>query len=336
MTPRLVAAVQAVEAAARVTRFVGARLRAADQRTKSDASPVTVADLAAQAVISLRLGTSTPLVGEEDASFLRSEAGASLRQAVVLAVRHVLPKASEASILDAIDAGHHDGGSGRWWTLDPIDGTKGFLRGMQYAVALAHVEEGAVTDAVMACPHLGTPSAAAEQVFDFNPPRPPGRLFAARAGQGTWALSQPVPARPGSRATRLHARPWQPPAVRVAVSYERAHGRAEALPPKLQAAQLQHVPVRLDSQAKYALLAAGSVDAYVRIPRKASYRENIWDHAAGALLAQEAGVRVTDLDGKALDWTRGRKLIKNRGILAAQEALHPRLVKMFREPPARG
>jgi 3'(2'), 5'-bisphosphate nucleotidase len=42
-------------------------------------------------------------------------------------------------IISAIDLGSHVGGKGRWWTLDPIDGTKGFLRGGQFAVCLALV-----------------------------------------------------------------------------------------------------------------------------------------------------------------------------------------------------
>ena len=48
-------------------------------------------------------------------------------------------------ILAAIDRGQHAGGAaGRFWTLDPIDGTKGFLRGGQYAIALALLEGGHV------------------------------------------------------------------------------------------------------------------------------------------------------------------------------------------------
>ena len=45
----------------------------------------------------------------------------------------------------------------RFWTLDPIDGTKGFLRGEQYAVALALIVGGEVVVAALACPNLGAP-----------------------------------------------------------------------------------------------------------------------------------------------------------------------------------
>ena len=316
MTPRLERAVEAVAAAARVTQFVSSRLTREDQRTKADASPVTVADLAAQAVISLRLDKPTPLVGEESAAMLRGESGTALRAAVLRAVQQVEPAAKVDDVLAAIDRGKHDARGPRWWTLDPIDGTKGFLRGMQYAIALAHVEGGQVTEAVMACPHLGaTP--------DYNTPRPPGRLFAAKREAGAWEMVQT------GAPQRCKASLWKPPEVRVAVSYEAAHGRTDVLPARLRRQGLTYQGIRVDSQAKYALLAVGAVDAYVRIPRTTTYRENIWDHAAGYLIGVEAGTTVTDLDGKPLEWTQGRRLEANRGILAAPPPLHAQLVKCF-------
>lgn len=41
------------------------------------------------------------------------------------------------------------GRSGKHWILDPIDGTKGFINGRQYAIALALMEEGEVTGRVV-------------------------------------------------------------------------------------------------------------------------------------------------------------------------------------------
>ena len=53
-----------------------------------------------------------------------------------------------------IDRGGRESGH-RFWTLDPIDGTKGFLRGDQYVVALALVVKGEVQIGALACPNLG-------------------------------------------------------------------------------------------------------------------------------------------------------------------------------------
>ena len=71
-------------------------------------------------------------------------------------------------------------------------------------------------------------------------------------------------------------------------------------------ADLLHItqpPVRLDSQAKYAVVARGDADIYMRLPTRPNYQEKIWDHAGGTLLVEEAGGRVTDINGKPLDWS---------------------------------
>ena len=62
------------------------------------------------------------------------------------------------------------------WTLDPIDGTKGFLRGEQYAVCLALLVDAKVQVSVMGCPNLPASLAA--------PDGPRGSLFIAVRGQG--------------------------------------------------------------------------------------------------------------------------------------------------------
>ena len=58
-------------------------------------------------------------------------------------------------------------------------------------------------------------------------------------------------------------------------------------------------PLRLDSQAKYAVVARGDASIYLRLPH-GGYRENVWDHAAGWLIVSEAGGRVIG------SWTAGR------------------------------
>jgi len=83
-------------------------------------------------------------------------------------------------------------------------------------------------------------------------------------------------------------------------------------------------PVRMDSQVKYALLAAGWGEIYLRLlsPDRMDYREKIWDQAAGSVIVEEAGGKVTDLDGNPLDFSQGRTLKKNRGICATNGILH--------------
>ena len=86
-------------------------------------------------------------------------------------------------------------------------------------------------------------------------------------------------------------------------------------------------PYRLDSQAKYVLLARGDVSLYLRAPRIEGYKENIWDHAAGSIIVEEAGGEVTDFNGNRLDFSHGTKLRMNSGVLATNGHLHQKTLK---------
>ena len=92
--------------------------------------------------------------------------------------------------------------------------------------------------------------------------------------------------------------------------------------------------VRLDSQVKYGAVAAGMAEVYLRPRSRPDYRENIWDHAAGVAVVTEAGGRVTDVDGAPLDFTRGPKLVDNRGVLATNGAVHDLIVEALAEAEA--
>jgi len=87
--------------------------------------------------------------------------------------------------------------------------------------------------------------------------------------------------------------------------------------------------LRMDSQAKYGILARGEVDLYLRVPSvsEPGYKENIWDHAAGSIIAEEAGGRVTDILGHLLDFSCGIKMVKSHGILVSNGILHDVVLK---------
>jgi len=67
------------------------------------------------------------------------------------------------------------------------------------------------------------------------------------------------------------------------------------------------------------------------MPTRADYREKIWDHAAGMLVVEAAGGRVTDANGLDLDFTRGRTLEDNRGIVATCGPIHDEVLAAVRE-----
>ncbi len=288
--------------------------------TKGDRSPVTVADFAAQAVVARMLQEKFPqdvLVGEEDAAALRAPDGAETLAQVTQFVGRVYSGASESDVCDWIDHGAADPAEA-FWTLDPIDGTKGFLRGGQYAVALAYVRSGEVQLAVLGCPQLdpGCCDPEGKQTADGER----GVLVLAARGSGTWsrALSS-------GEWTRLHVSDRADAATaRMLRSFESGHTNVDQIGQLGEQLGTTAEPVRMDSQAKYAVLAAGAGEVLVRLlsPKQPDYRERIWDQAAGSLIVEEAGGRITDLVGKALDFTQGRTLAANRGILATNGHLH--------------
>src|SRR6185369_270101 len=93
--------------------------------------------------------------------------------------------------------------------------------------------------------------------------------------------------------------------------------------------------IRLDSQVKYGLVAAGCAEAYLRIPPVGKGPEKVWDHAAGSLLVLEAGGQVTDLLGKPLSFLSAEGLTGHGGILASNGRLHDRLLKAVRDIDSR-
>ena len=327
-TPFLQAALEAVATAAVITQRVQANLDAIGSHTKDDRSPVTVADYASQAIVSLVLEEAglphadRLIVGEEAAAGLRLESQTPIRQAVVATVGAWRPGLGEDDILNAIDRCDHDGSSGGFWTLDPVDGTKGFLRGQQYAIALGRIEDGEVVLGVLGCPNLPVDVAIEPTEAD---PTGIGSLYAAGKGQGAWEFPQ---ADPLATPLRINCPIWTSDMpVRTCASVEKAHSNRSDTDRLLEHLGASVNPVRLDSQAKYAVLARGQANAYLRMPTRADYIERIWDHAAGCILAQEAGALVSDITGQPLDFSCGAGLERNSGVIAAADGLHQRLIK---------
>jgi 3'(2'), 5'-bisphosphate nucleotidase len=290
---------------------------------KEDGSPVTVADFGVQAVVSRQLVASfpdVPLVGEEDSGALRRRENALLKEMVIDHVKRITPDQSDHEVLEAIDRGSGEGGpKGRFWTLDPIDGTKGFLRGGQYAVALALVEEGEVILGVLGCPNLPL------DVRETDGRR--GCLFVAVQGEGATmrGLNDAV-------EQRIEvARIAHPSEARLSESFESSHSSHEHAARIAQILGLYQSPLRMDSQCKYGVVARGDAAIYLRLPTRQSYVETVWDHAAGSIIVQEAGGEVTDMAGKPLDFSSGRRLSNNRGIVVTNGQLHDLVLNAVRQ-----
>lgn len=303
--PEVCFAIEVVREAAKLAREVQCEM-AAPALAKEDKSPVTVGDFAVQALVGGSLHRAfpdDPLVAEENSGALRSAEGQSTLEQVTEFVRRVVPDSTPEKVCRWIDWGRGEP-TKRFWTLDPIDGTKGFLRGAQYAVALALMLQGESQIGVLGCPNLEG-----------------GSLVAAARGQGSWRTRLSAP----EEFEQLHVSDCRDPAqARVLRSVESDHTNVGQMDDLMRALGVKAEPVLMDSQAKYALLAAGEGDLLFRLlsPERPNYRENIWDQVAGSLILEEAGGRITDLEGKSLDFSAGKTLARNRGVVASNGHLH--------------
>jgi len=310
-------ALATIERAARVTTAVQQKI-GDEALEKQDRSPVTVADYAAQAIVCRALGEEfpdDPVIGEEESADLRlpeQTAFVARLEAELAAVGG----GTREQILAWIDHGGAKDSAARLWTLDPVDGTKGFLRKEQYAIALALLEEGEVVLGALACPNLPCDGHA-------------GTLLWAVRGAGACArpLGQPsATARVLSVSAQADVR-----ALRLCESVESGHSKHDQSAELVQRLGIQGLPVRLDSQAKYAVVARGDAEVYLRLPTRKDYEEKIWDHAAGALIVREAGGIVTDVDGRSLDFGLGRTLKNNRGVVVTHGPHHEQVLQTLRD-----
>ncbi len=303
-------AIEAVQRAAKLCQQV--RQDIPQAMTKDDKSPVTVADYGSQAVICQALGEAFPhdsIVGEEDAAQLRQPSLCDTLSKITKYVSFVFTNTTPEKVTQWIDRGNGKVGP-RYWTLDPIDGTKGFLRQDQYAIALALIEEGEVKVGILGCPALTLPIVANETGLIFVAVRGEGTTMMPLSGKGAYPIKV-VSSNDGANFCFVE-------------SVEASHGDQSRQKAVAEAIGITAGSVRVDSQAKYGIVAAGQAALYLRLPspKAPNYRENIWDHAAGSIVVEEAGGRVTDMHGKPLDFATGTKMVDNRGIVVSNGLIH--------------
>ena len=312
---------QAVMMAGRLIRLVQQELTSQDHFSKSDRSPVTVADFLSQALICRILKEAhpeIPIVAEEDSSELKQESHLGILQRMFdfiskdEAVSRIINK---DNLFDSIDLGASSPAN-KFWTLDPIDGTKGFLRGEQFAVALALIQNGIVELGILGCPNLELGN------YDRNQ----GYLFFALRGQGA-----EIQDTTSSRGQRIQVSEKQyPENMRFVQSYVSEHSDTGLQKKIAEILKIKNPSIHLDSQVKYGLVASGNVEIYLRIPnpKTPDYKEKIWDHAAGSLIVDEAGGRVTDIHGEKLDFSQGKTLKGNSGILATIPGVQGKILEI--------
>ncbi|KAH3683728.1 hypothetical protein WICPIJ_005289 [Wickerhamomyces pijperi] len=329
----------AVQKASYLTRSITEQIlanKSSNTITKEDNSPVTIGDFSAQAVIINAIKANFPndeVIGEEDSHDLKENL--NLAQTIlkelnkneesyqaefpnVSSVANLGPSfTSVEQVSSVIDQGNSLGGNkGRYWALDPIDGTKGFLRGDQYAVCLALIIDGEVELGVIGCPNLPD---------NLEDPQYKGGLFVAIKGQGSfYSPLYGTEITHDNLGERIHMKNGLSSSsqLRVVEGVEKGHSSHSD---QSQIKQRLQIPegqtLNLDSQVKYCALAKGLADLYLRLPINLKYREKVWDHAAGNVLIKESGGVVSDMQGNQLDFGKGRYL-DSLGVIASNKNFH--------------
>ncbi len=315
---------EAVNKAMKISRKIQKELTAGDKLDKSDRSPVTIADFTSQAVICSILNKSfpdIPIVGEEESTDLKKPENSEVLNKINNFLKNekdIFLSLYQKNILKSIDLGNGKPDNNIFWTLDPIDGTKGFLRGEQYAVALALIKNGKVVLGISGCPNLDIEGENGDEGF----------IFYAVLNEGSFKLNCQTD-KTEKIAVTDHLEKSK---MRFVQSYESGHGNLELQVEIAKKMEIKEPPVQLDSQVKYGIVASGNAEIYLRIPNPKSpdYKEKIWDHAAGSLIVEEAGGIVSDIVGKPLDFSLGSTLSANTGILATTPGLKGEILEIIR------
>lgn len=329
---------------------------------KEDSSPVTVADFTVQALIIDRLSRAFPsdhFIAEEDSSMLRQPAYLDTSRRIIHALQAATGEEWNLQRLyDTLDKGKHSVSHiGRVWVLDPIDGTKGFIRGEHYCIALALLVDGKPQLSVLGCPNLDLNrviSARASTVSTVGKIQEPsyvpipsdlvttienrmkptdtellvfppssGSIYYAVSGEGAYAKSLSMSDGAGYE---VQVSDCDSKDIILCESTEASHGNRDVTAGVYNILKLRHDFLRLDGQCKYCVLGSGAAQGNLRLPQK-GYQEKIWDSAPGSHFVSEAGGKVTDLNGNVLNFSEGRYLSESvEGIVSSNSQLHSQLL----------
>lgn len=261
--------------------------------TKSDGSFVTPADYAVQYCLQKKLSSTfpkIPFIGEET---LDPEYDHYKCSKILQFVHTLYPEATDEDLLATLTLTAKDSAS-LYWLVDPIDGTAGFIKNRFFAIALSLIYNNQPILAVMACP------SPCHTFKIYSAAKNHGTSLFGTATQGRRRLQAGETLTGKFCEASLAARNQQHHSTRLL---------SLALPGQPQA-------YRVDSQYKYAMVAEGIVDFFIRYPFVIS-RTRAWDHVPGAFLVEEAGGIVTDIFGHALNHCQDDFTLENHPVILA-------------------
>ncbi|MBY9002501.1 MAG: hypothetical protein KGD73_00870 [Candidatus Lokiarchaeota archaeon] len=295
----LKAAIEIVNTASKITEWF--RQVGFQSYQKEDDSPVTIADYATQIFIINKIMEQFPsdqiIAEEDDNSFLNHDARKSISSCY-----------ETLNIGENIDIGKSlmkkDKYSERQWTVDPIDGTKGYQKGLSYAIGIGFM--------IKSNPKICTISVPNYKKFGkaiFIAEKDNGSKIAINNSEFiSLSVSNQSYLKQAKMCHSLHYdEPW---VMDFAARAEITNF------------------VQIDSMAKFCMIADGTADLYIKPMNKS--RSFAWDFLPGTLLVQEAGGTVSDLQGNRIEFNDDKCMVSAPGLIASNSIIHDEILKKLR------
>ena len=261
---------------------------------KEDDSPVTIADYATQIYIINKILEQFPedqiIAEEDDNSFIDNKAKRSINSCYkALNIGENINIEKTLMIKDKKK-------TSRQWTVDPIDGTKGFQKGLSYAIGVGFMKKSDPKICAIAVPNykkFGNTSFFAE--------KDKGSKFATNISE-----FKPIKVSHQSQlkqAKLCHSLHYDEPWV---MDFAKR-------------AEITNF-IQIDSMTKFCMIADGTADLYVKPMNKS--RSFAWDFLPGILLVQEAGGTVSDLRGNKIEFNNDKCIVSTPGLIASNSIIH--------------
>ncbi|TFG08803.1 MAG: hypothetical protein EU539_01245 [Promethearchaeota archaeon] len=298
-TTEITEAIKLVKKASEITEWF--RKKGFENLKKKDRSPVSIADFASQIYIINQLRQKFP----DDQIFAEENEVDLINDLALNRINECFEELNVGEIEDLKSELQYRGqNSERQWSIDPIDGTAGYMEGLTYAIGIGFM----INSIPMKCA-ISVPD------HDDNGEA----IFIAEKNNGAKASyggKDFIPLHVSKQNKVTEARLCQ------SLHYD--------LPWVSQFAEKIGIKkrIKLDSMAKFCMIAEGRYELYIK-PAFGLVLSS-WDYCPGDLLVREAGGKVTDLDEEPLKYDKDKCILRGPGIIVSNGILHDQVSVFIR------
>jgi len=292
-------AVDLVKQASKITEWF--RSKNSSSFIKKDDSPVTLADFASQIFIISSIKKYFPedqIIAEEESSvFIDSDAENIIKKCYTS-----LKITFEKNLKETLN--YRGSSSKRQWTVDPIDGTKGFQKGLAYAIGMGFMVQAEPTICA-----IGVPNYKNTTLSIFSAEKNHGAKVSF--GDQNFTKIRVSNKKEIKKFRICHSLRYNKPWV---LDFARSLGITNFVP--------------LDSMAKLCMVADGSSELYIKPMNM--LRSFTWDFLPGELLVKEAGGMITDIKGNPIQYVDDKCKITAPGLIASNGIRHEELLSALK------